>query len=147
MRECGECTMCCKLLPVVELDKPAGVMCDHCVGRSSCGIYSERPQDCKTFECMYYQMENVSTDLRPDKCGVIFEKLNDTLILGTGDPDRKEFPKYLNKQISLFTEDGYSVIMLNAKYKEPLIIPSPDKTSEEAWKEFKEEIETRHGCT
>ena len=29
MRQCGECTLCCKLLPVPPLNKLAGQKCKH----------------------------------------------------------------------------------------------------------------------
>lgn len=51
-RDCGDCTLCCKLFEVDELAKPANVLCGHCDGKR-CQIYNRRPQMCAEFNCMY----------------------------------------------------------------------------------------------
>ena len=42
-RQCGDCSMCCKVLPITrttELQKPAGAWCKHCrPSKGGCGIY------------------------------------------------------------------------------------------------------------
>ena len=69
--ECGSCTMCCKLLGIVELKKPTNVWCQHCNIGKGCGIYAERPPSCQAFECLYKIMPNADIALRPDKCKVV----------------------------------------------------------------------------
>lgn len=71
MRTCGTCTMCCKLLHIRELDKPAGVWCRSCNPGEGCTIYATRPQVCRDFECMWLQEECIPESLRPDKSHVI----------------------------------------------------------------------------
>ena len=52
-RECGQCTLCCKVLPIKELGKPHDQWCQHCdVGRG-CRIYDQRPSVCRGFYCDY----------------------------------------------------------------------------------------------
>ena len=53
MRECGECTLCCKLLQIDVLDKPANQWCKHCIPMAGCSIYKDRPQTCVKFRCMW----------------------------------------------------------------------------------------------
>jgi hypothetical protein len=51
-RRCGECSLCCKLAQVDELDKPSGVWCRHCApGRGGCTIYETRPDVCRNWFC------------------------------------------------------------------------------------------------
>src|SRR5258705_4199365 len=51
-RRCGECSLCCKLAQVDELDKPSGVWCRHCApGRGGCTIYETRPDVCGNWFC------------------------------------------------------------------------------------------------
>lgn len=50
MRECGSCSLCCKLLKVPELGKGVG-WCGHWVKGQGCGIYEERPGSCRAFSC------------------------------------------------------------------------------------------------
>ena len=52
-RACGDCTLCCKLLGIDELDKPAGQWCAHCAVGRGCAIYESRPEPCRTFLCGY----------------------------------------------------------------------------------------------
>ena len=70
-RTCGECTMCCKLLTIRELDKPAGEWCKSAHPGKGCGIYATRPQVCREFECMWLQEDSMPEELRPDKSHVI----------------------------------------------------------------------------
>src|SRR4051812_14872278 len=50
-RECGTCTLCCKVAAVEELNKPNGVWCSHCLSGKRCTIYDQRPQSCRSFYC------------------------------------------------------------------------------------------------
>lgn len=50
-RACDGCTLCCKVMNVPELDKPAGVWCADCTVGQGCGRYETRPSTCRTFQC------------------------------------------------------------------------------------------------
>jgi hypothetical protein len=50
-RVCGECSLCCKIIAVDVLQKPAGVWCGHCLKTSGCSIYGRRPDECRQFNC------------------------------------------------------------------------------------------------
>lgn len=52
-RICGECSMCCKLMEIVELSKPVGQWCEHVRKKNGCAIYSDRPGSCSGFGCGY----------------------------------------------------------------------------------------------
>lgn len=105
---CGECTLCCTLCEVKDINKPAGEPCKHCA--SNCVIYDARPQGCRDFTCAYAQMEEVNILMRPDKCGVVFEKMSESQVLGMVDPDRDEYP-HVKGQIEAFRSQGYEVIL------------------------------------
>lgn len=81
---CQTCNLCCKLLGVLEIEKPAHTWCSHCApGREGCTIYETRPGSCQTYECFYYTMkdrgETIPTSLRPDRCHVIIDASLDGL--------------------------------------------------------------------
>src|SRR4030067_3644515 len=72
-RECGDCTACCMVGEIPELDKPSFTLCqfaeaDKC---GSCTIYPDRPQRCKDFYCMWIQGFGGDED-RPKDNGVMF---------------------------------------------------------------------------
>ena len=71
MQNCGECQLCCKLLAVTEIKKPAGAWCEHCAVGEGCKIYERRPASCGEFACMWLLSDGWE-DLRPDRSGVIF---------------------------------------------------------------------------
>ncbi len=74
---CGTCTMCCKLLGIIELDKAAGQWCTHCAIGTGCKIYDTRPADCRTYMCVWRDFREqghpIPEELRPDRCGVIID--------------------------------------------------------------------------
>lgn len=110
---CGTCSLCCTLCSVADINKANGVACEYCA--DGCSIYDERPQGCRDFNCAYVQMKVVNIAMRPDNCGVVFEKISDVKVLGMIDPDRDEYP-YAKGQIDVFKNAGYEVIMtLNGK--------------------------------
>lgn len=67
-RACNTCTMCCWVLDIAELAKPAGAQCPHCIGGSGCGIYADRPRVCGEFYCGYLALPFVHARWFPDDC-------------------------------------------------------------------------------
>ena len=75
-RECGSCTLCCKIMSVWEIEKPNGVLCKHVRNHQSCAIYETRPQSCRTFNCLW--LRGVGTDaMRPDRSRVVMVEADD----------------------------------------------------------------------
>lgn len=107
--ECGNCTLCCKLLPIKELNKETNVVCKH-VCNNGCSIYGKHPTECSIFNCAYSQMEGVNINFRPDRCKVIFEKINDKLFFGTQDPEYT-ISQFTKDQIHAFNTQGFSVLI------------------------------------
>ncbi|MGA0532251.1 hypothetical protein [Hansschlegelia sp. KR7-227] len=66
-RSCGQCTMCCKVLGIVELEKPGGRWCPHCAVGRGCTIYETRPGECRTFHCLWLLRETFGPEWRPDR--------------------------------------------------------------------------------
>ncbi len=65
-RECGSCSLCCKLIAVTELNKPEGVWCSHCApGTARCLIYENRPPSCQGFHCGWLQSSEFGSEWRP----------------------------------------------------------------------------------
>jgi len=69
------CNLCCKLIGVKPIQKPAYRMCAHACKGSGCGIYEDRPDDCKTFECLWLQTQRLDDPMiaafKPSVCGAI----------------------------------------------------------------------------
>ena len=71
LRACGECTLCCNLLPIEELNKPRGVWCQHAKKGKGCAIYPDRPSGCRTWRCQWIISDIMGEELRPDRCDVV----------------------------------------------------------------------------
>ena len=68
-RQCGECTLCCKVMGIKEDDfqKPKDEWCQHAKKKCGCSIYDTRPSICKGFECLWLRGQFGGPELRPDK--------------------------------------------------------------------------------
>jgi hypothetical protein len=66
-RSCGECGLCCKLLAVDEIGKPAHVWCEHFSPGTGCTIYETRPAACRTFECLWLKQTELSVEWQPTR--------------------------------------------------------------------------------
>jgi hypothetical protein len=141
--DCGGCTLCCELLNIEAVNSPAGELCKHCNGKG-CDIHDTTiPKECSDFCCAYVQMDNVSINLRPDKCKVIFEKITDAIFVGTTDPNIPNLPDVAKRQIHSFLQEGFSVILFNQKIKTPFIYTAKNITADKVWEIFKTEARKR----
>ena len=65
-RDCGTCSLCCTLLRVDPIGKPAGRDCVHQRPEGGCGIYDSRPSICRGYQCLWLQ-GGLEDDERPDR--------------------------------------------------------------------------------
>lgn len=71
-RLCGPCTACCRTFPVLALDKQENESCGN-LCPSGCSIYTEKPDACSEFECLWLNgLLNGDERRRPDNLGLIF---------------------------------------------------------------------------
>lgn len=129
LNQCGECTLCCEILPIPEINKPENQLCPNCTEKSGCNIYSNRPISCRQFDCVYIKNDD-SEDLRPDKTGIIFEYISENIIIGT----RRESKIYdwetkkINDYIDTLNENGISVILTSFTNAPLIVKPTNGKT-------------------
>jgi hypothetical protein len=64
-RECGPCTLCCRVLGIGEILKPPGQDCPDCAVGKGCTIYERRPRTCKDFYCGFLVMKDLEEEWRP----------------------------------------------------------------------------------
>ena len=105
--KCEECTVCCTTCRVKELAKAAGDKCSHC--STKCDIYHDRPRECRTFQCAYSQMTDVSVLMRPDNLGVVFERLDTDLMFGS--IHHSDNTKHIQGQVSAFLKEAINVVL------------------------------------
>ena len=76
-RACGDCTLCCKLMAIDELEKPVGSWCQNCKAGSGCKIYAERPTEWRTFNCLWLIDERLGLLWKPNKSKVVLTTAED----------------------------------------------------------------------
>jgi hypothetical protein len=70
-RQCGTCSMCCKLLIIPEIDKPGNQWCRDCTPGRGCNIYKTRPQVCRDFQCQWLRNPQLGEEWKPNVCGMM----------------------------------------------------------------------------
>jgi hypothetical protein len=87
-RQCGSCTLCCKVLTVAALAKPAGSWCPHCRPGQGCGVYEERPPECRSFRCLWLADPKFPEEMRPDRSKLVFVLEPNRRVVARCDPGR-----------------------------------------------------------
>lgn len=76
-RDCGTCSLCCKLLGIGALDKPAGSWCAHCSPPRGCTIYHTRPDECRDFACLWYDDATLDEAWKPIRSKIVLYMIDD----------------------------------------------------------------------
>jgi hypothetical protein len=76
-RRCGDCTLCCRVMAIEELDKPAGKWCRHCQPSRGCRIYENRPNECRDFNCLWLVDARFGPDWKPSKSKLVLTTSDD----------------------------------------------------------------------
>lgn len=67
-RDCGSCSMCCKVFDVPWVEsKPKGAWCRHCRPGRGCGIWDTRPVGCRSYYCQWFFAPMLGEEWRPDR--------------------------------------------------------------------------------
>jgi hypothetical protein len=76
-RECGNCTVCCKILPIraAGLRKTSHELCVHCHEHDGCTIYAARPQVCRDYYCGWRMLPGLPGNWRPDLSGIFVDRV------------------------------------------------------------------------
>lgn len=70
-RDCGTCTLCCKVYDVPTLNKPAGKWCSHCTPGKGCGIHATRPDHCRSFFCLWMTDAAMPPEWKPERSKLV----------------------------------------------------------------------------
>ena len=131
VKSCGECSLCCKLLGVAAIAKTAGAWCGHFRRGGGCGIYADRPDACRTFQCLWTTSAGLDERWRPDRARLVLFTEQDgrrlTVVADPADPLawRRE-PYYSRlKTMSQRAADGYE-LLVTAGDRRWVIFPDRD---------------------
>lgn len=132
MKDCGSCTLCCKLLGVAEIGKAPGVTCQHCKPGLGCMIHSDAffPVDCAAFECLWKQDPNGSfgDGDRPDRSKVVLSATIDGgMVVAYVEPRNIERATHgrMGKRLRAVAAGGVNVVILAGDQRKLLTRGAP----------------------
>lgn len=156
-RECGGCTKCCKLVPVVEgrfingrqvsgMNKPAGQRCLYQRRSKGCSIYDRRPMACRTWSCRWLVEDDTANLSRPDRSHCVIDIMPD-IIVANGErlqiiqiwvdpshPDAWRTPEMLAYIDRRGAENIATLIRYDSK--KGIVVFSPSISSDKQWHEI-----------
>ena len=80
MRECGDCQLCCKLLPVKAVQKSAGERCRHQRTGKGCMVYHQLARvspECRLWSCRWLVGDDTPDLSRPDRSHYVIDLMPD----------------------------------------------------------------------
>ena len=130
-RTCGTCTLCCKILAVPEIDKPADRWCGHVVQGKGCGIYGERPNQCRTFDCLWLLEPALGPEWKPERAKFVFSKFDDKRLVAVCDPAAPNawrgpayYPQF--KRWAQQAAQGEKQVLVHSGRKVTVVMPGSD---------------------
>jgi len=76
LKSCGTCTLCCKVMGITALKKAKGTWCSHCSPGQGCQIYSERPDECRHFSCLWLVDPDLGPEWKPERSKMVITVSN-----------------------------------------------------------------------
>lgn len=82
-RQCSDCQLCCKLLPVPPLKKKAGQKCEHQKFGKGCAVYlrARMPNECRIWNCRWLVNDDTADLSRPDRAHYVIDIMPDRITL------------------------------------------------------------------
>jgi hypothetical protein len=79
IRQCGECQLCCKLLPIKGLNKPANTRCQFQKFGKGCKVYHgpNMPTECIVWNCRWLVSDDTFDLSRPDRSHYVIDLMPD----------------------------------------------------------------------
>ena len=80
LRKCGDCQLCCKLLPVRSINKGAGHKCIHQRVGKGCRVYANLwriAPECRLWNCRWLGNDDMDDLRRPDRTHYVVDMMPD----------------------------------------------------------------------
>ena len=128
-KACGDCTLCCKVMAIEELAKPADSWCPHCKPGRGCLIYAARPAECRTFSCLWLIDDRLDQHWKPTGSKLVLTTSPDGIEIrcdpGFPDARRKEpYRRQIRKWAASAEAHDVTVVVISG---EKMILVTPDR--------------------
>jgi hypothetical protein len=160
-RRCGDCQLCCKLLPVRTLAKVAGEKCKHQRHGKGCSVYEKPgfPAECRMWSCRWLLGMDTADMSRPDRVHYVIDVMPDSLIVtdnATGqsetapciqvwvDPDYPDAHRDPALRAYLMRRAAEGVVaLIRYDNREGMVLAAPSLTDGQGWVERRDALVER----
>jgi hypothetical protein len=132
-RDCGDCSLCCKIFAVEELEKPSWKWCQHCApGRGGCLAYDDRPKSCRTFMCVWLVDSRFGPEWKPSRSKMIITADQTghhvTIRCDPGSPNAWRRPPFYRQILELAraARAKNSMVTINIEERVTVVDPNED---------------------
>ena len=93
-RQCGDCQLCCALLPVKEIGKAANTRCEYQRHGKGCSLYRyvTFPRSCKVWTCVWLLGADSYDLRRPDRTHYVIDVMAEFVTSRDGDGNATPIP-------------------------------------------------------
>jgi hypothetical protein len=86
-RQCGDCQLCCKLVPVQSINKEGGTPCRFQKFHKGCTIYHkpQMPPECMVWNCRWLVNDDTDDLSRPDRVHYVIDVVPDFITIRPDD--------------------------------------------------------------
>jgi hypothetical protein len=91
-RQCGDCQLCCRLLPVPPLQKAGGVSCQFQKFHKGCTVYHrpQMPPECAIWNCRWLVNDDTADLARPDRSHYVIDIMPDFITVNHDDTGEQQ---------------------------------------------------------
>ena len=131
-RECGSCSLCCKVLEVKPLYKAAGQWCKHSrPGQGGCATHQLRPKACRNFSCLWLTEDWLGPEWKPEVAKFVLSLDGPDALLVTADPKQprawKREPYYGRlKTLAATALASNQVVVISDGTRKLLLLPDQE---------------------
>jgi len=128
-RPCDQCSLCCKVLGVSELQKVANQWCSYFAPGKRCTIYPTRPNECRQFQCGWSKSLEFDLSWRPDRAHFVIDdsRANELMIVvDPAYPDAWRKEPYYSRIKYVASREHVPAILVQVRVRGNVLIVFPE---------------------
>jgi hypothetical protein len=126
-KQCGDCSLCCKVLRIAELNKPKDVWCPNFSRGCGCSIYADRPPSCHDFSCLWLTDAAMGPEWKPSVCKMVLDSKSNALVVhvdpSANQPWRAEPYFSVLKQLAVQGQKARAIVLVIERKRNIAILP------------------------
>jgi len=127
LRQCGDCSLCCKVLAIAELEKPKDAWCPNFAPALGCRIYASRPPSCRDFACQWLTDPSMGPEWKPSVSKLVLDSKPRLLVVhadpAVNKPWRLEPYNAVLKRLAAQGLSRGAIVMVMERRRSIVILP------------------------